>query len=63
MIRRFSINFAILSMALDAFWVALGFFDLVLYKTDIEDFVGIPMLELRAPRNPGIHHGHSQRPK
>jgi len=30
-------------------WVALGFFDLALYKTDIEDFAGIPMLDLRAP--------------
>ena len=29
-------------------WVALGFFDLALYRTDIEDFVGIPMLDLRA---------------
>lgn len=29
-------------------WVALGFFDLALYKTDIEDFAGIPMLDLRA---------------
>lgn len=30
-------------------WVALGFFDLALYKTNIEDFAGIPMLDLRAP--------------
>ncbi len=30
-------------------WVALGFFDLALYKTDIEDFAGVPMLDLRAP--------------
>jgi exopolysaccharide biosynthesis polyprenyl glycosylphosphotransferase len=30
-------------------WVALGFFDLALYKTGIEDFAGIPMLDLRAP--------------
>lgn len=30
-------------------WVALGFFDLALYKTDIQDFAGIPMLDLRAP--------------
>jgi len=30
-------------------WVALGFFDLALYKTSIEDFAGIPMLDLRAP--------------
>jgi len=30
-------------------WVALGFFDLALYKTEIEDFAGIPMLDLRAP--------------
>ncbi|MBK7451878.1 MAG: sugar transferase [Anaerolineales bacterium] len=29
-------------------WVALGFFDLALYKTSIEDFAGIPMLDLRA---------------
>jgi exopolysaccharide biosynthesis polyprenyl glycosylphosphotransferase len=29
-------------------WVALGFFDLALYRTDIEDFAGIPMLDLRA---------------
>jgi len=30
-------------------WIALGFFDLALYKTDIVDFAGIPMLDLRAP--------------
>jgi exopolysaccharide biosynthesis polyprenyl glycosylphosphotransferase len=30
-------------------WVALGFFDLAMYKTDIEDFAGVPMLDLRAP--------------
>jgi exopolysaccharide biosynthesis polyprenyl glycosylphosphotransferase len=30
-------------------WVALGFFDLALYKTEIEDFAGVPMLDLRAP--------------
>ena len=30
-------------------WVALGFFDLALYKTDITDVAGIPMLDLRAP--------------
>lgn len=30
-------------------WVALGFFDLALYKTGIEDFAGIPMIDLRAP--------------
>ena len=30
-------------------WIALGFFDLALYKTNIEDFAGIPMLDLRAP--------------
>jgi exopolysaccharide biosynthesis polyprenyl glycosylphosphotransferase len=30
-------------------WVALGFFDLALYRTGIEDFAGIPMLDLRAP--------------
>jgi exopolysaccharide biosynthesis polyprenyl glycosylphosphotransferase len=29
-------------------WVALGFFDLALYKTEIEDLAGIPMLDLRA---------------
>jgi exopolysaccharide biosynthesis polyprenyl glycosylphosphotransferase len=29
-------------------WVALGFFDLALYNTSIEDFAGIPMLDLRA---------------
>ncbi len=29
-------------------WVALGFFDLALYKTNIEDLAGIPMLDLRA---------------
>jgi exopolysaccharide biosynthesis polyprenyl glycosylphosphotransferase len=29
-------------------WVALGFFDLALYKTAIEDFSGIPMIDLRA---------------
>lgn len=29
-------------------WIALGFFDLALYKTSIEDFAGIPMLDLRA---------------
>lgn len=29
-------------------WVALGFFDLALYKTAIEDFAGIPVLDLRA---------------
>lgn len=30
-------------------WIALGFFDLALYNTGIEDFSGIPMLDLRAP--------------
>jgi exopolysaccharide biosynthesis polyprenyl glycosylphosphotransferase len=30
-------------------WVALGFFDLALYKTGIADFAGIPMIDLRAP--------------
>jgi exopolysaccharide biosynthesis polyprenyl glycosylphosphotransferase len=30
-------------------WVALGFFDLALYKTDIENFAGVPMVDLRAP--------------
>lgn len=30
-------------------WIALGFFDLALYKTDIEDFAGVPMIDLRAP--------------
>ncbi len=29
-------------------WVAQGFFDLALYKTAIEDFSGIPMIDLRA---------------
>jgi len=29
-------------------WVALGFFDLALYNMNIEDFAGIPMLDLRA---------------
>lgn len=29
-------------------WVALGFFDLTLYKTAIEDFAGVPMIDLRA---------------
>lgn len=29
-------------------WVALGFFDLALYKTSIEDFANIPMIDLRA---------------
>ena len=29
-------------------WVALGFFDMTLYNTSIEDFAGIPMLDLRA---------------
>jgi len=29
-------------------WIALGFFDLALYRTNIEDFAGIPMLDLRA---------------
>jgi exopolysaccharide biosynthesis polyprenyl glycosylphosphotransferase len=29
-------------------WVALGFFDLALYRTTVEDFAGIPMLDLRA---------------
>jgi len=29
-------------------WVALGFFDLALYRTEIEDLAGIPMLDLRA---------------
>jgi len=29
-------------------WIALGFFDLALYKAEIEDFAGIPMLDLRA---------------
>ena len=30
-------------------WVALGFFDLALYNPEIEDFTGIPLLDLRAP--------------
>ncbi len=29
-------------------WVALGFFDLALYRTSIEDLAGIPVLDLRA---------------
>ncbi|MGZ9166501.1 MAG: sugar transferase [Anaerolineales bacterium] len=29
-------------------WIALGFFDLALYRTDIENLAGIPMLDLRA---------------
>ncbi len=29
-------------------WLALGFFDLALYRTTMEDFAGIPMLDLRA---------------
>lgn len=29
-------------------WVALGFFDLALYKMDITDVAGIPMVDLRA---------------
>ncbi len=29
-------------------WVTMGFFDLALYKTSIEDFSGIPMIDLRA---------------
>lgn len=29
-------------------WVALGYFDLTLYHTKIEDFAGIPMLDMRA---------------
>ncbi len=29
-------------------WVALGFFDLALYKTTIESFADIPMIDLRA---------------
>jgi exopolysaccharide biosynthesis polyprenyl glycosylphosphotransferase len=41
----------IISMIDDApvrIWVALGFFDLALYKTDITNVAGIPMLDLRA---------------
>jgi len=30
-------------------WVALGFLDLALYKMDVSDIAGIPMLDLRAP--------------
>jgi len=30
-------------------WVALGFNDLALYKTNVENFAGVPMLDLRAP--------------
>jgi exopolysaccharide biosynthesis polyprenyl glycosylphosphotransferase len=29
-------------------WIALGFFDLALYRTRIDDLAGIPMLDLRA---------------
>jgi exopolysaccharide biosynthesis polyprenyl glycosylphosphotransferase len=29
-------------------WIALGFFDLALYRTKIDEFVNIPMLDLRA---------------
>ncbi|HXF85158.1 MAG TPA: sugar transferase [Anaerolineales bacterium] len=29
-------------------WIALGFFDLALYRMNIEDFAGIPMVDLRA---------------
>ncbi len=29
-------------------WIALGFFDLALYKTATEDFAGLPLLDLRA---------------
>jgi len=29
-------------------WIALGFFDFALYRTNIEYFAGIPMLDLRA---------------
>jgi exopolysaccharide biosynthesis polyprenyl glycosylphosphotransferase len=29
-------------------WLALGFFDITLYNTAVEDFAGIPMLDLRA---------------
>ena len=29
-------------------WIALGFFDLALYRTRIDEFVNIPMLDLRA---------------
>jgi len=29
-------------------WIALGFFDLALYRMEIDDFAGIPMLDLRA---------------
>ncbi len=30
-------------------WVALGFFDLALYRLTLEEVAGIPMLDLRAP--------------
>ena len=30
-------------------WVALGFFDLAMFKTEIENFAGVPMVDLRAP--------------
>lgn len=43
---------AIVTLLTDApvhVWVALGFFDLALYKMDVADLAGIPMLDLRAP--------------
>ena len=30
-------------------WVALGFNELALYKTNVENFAGVPMLDLRSP--------------
>lgn len=30
-------------------WVALGFHELALYRTSVENFAGVPMLDLRAP--------------
>ena len=30
-------------------WVALGFFDQALYRAGLEDFAGVPMVDLRAP--------------
>ena len=40
-------------------WIALGFFDLALYRTDIENFAGIPMLDLKSFRDLTIINGWS----
>ncbi len=46
-------NMAEIVMALEEqpvrVWVALGFFDLALYRMGVEEVAGIPMLDLRAP--------------